>query len=175
MDLKENSYVPIANSNDKYSFHDDSEIAIIDALRDWSREHFSKFLIYPFETHLPEGEFGFDDCETKTVRSSKDFDILGKVTRIKRIDDTFATVWLKDLQGTLFEMTRVDTRKFPVIANEAVLRLRSLTLSRTQRRDTDIKTLIEESKSDMTASELSAFQLETNLHTNVLLFQPYFR
>lgn len=109
------------------------------------------------------------------MRSSKDFDILGKVTRIKRIDDTFATVWLKDLQGTLFEMTRVDTRKFPVIANEAVLRLRSLTLSRTQRRDTDIKTLIEESKSDMTASELSAFQLETNVHTNVLLFQPYFR
>lgn len=124
-----NSYIPIANSNDKYSFHD-SEIAIIDALRDWSREHFSKCLVYPFDTHIPESEFGFDD-EPKTVRSAKDFDVLGKVTRIKRIDDTFATVWLKDLQGTLFEVTRVDTHKFPVITAEAVLRLRSVTLSRT--------------------------------------------
>ena len=58
-----------------------------------------------------------------------------------RLDDTFATVWFKDLQGCLFEI-RIDTRKFPVVINDAVLRFRSVTLSRTQRRDKNLKELI---------------------------------
>ena len=63
-------------------------------------------MIYSWETLIPEAELGFVQ-DQKTVRSNKDFDILGKVTRIKRVDDTFAYVWFKDLQGSLFEI-RID-------------------------------------------------------------------
>lgn len=30
-------------------------------------------------------------------------------------------------------------------------------------------------KSDLSMSEMLAYQLETNTHTNILLFQPYFK
>jgi len=45
-------YEVISSSNNKYSFHD-SEKQIIDELREWSKEYFSKFLIFDTETHIP--------------------------------------------------------------------------------------------------------------------------
>jgi hypothetical protein len=165
-DSPDNLYVPIANSSERYSFHE-SEYALLDWLRKWSREHFSTHLIYSWETHLPEGELGFAE-ETKTVRSGKDFDILGKVTRIKRIDDTFALVWFKDMQGTLFEI-RLDTNKFSNVGPEAVLRFRAVILARMQRRDKDLAEL-KQTSTELSMSELLAYQLETTTHSNVLLF-----
>jgi uncharacterized protein YbgA (DUF1722 family) len=47
-------------------------------------------------------------------------------------------------------------------------------LSRTQRRDKDPKDL-KQQVGEMSMSELLAYQLETSTHTNILLFQPYFR
>ena len=74
----------------------------------------------------------------------------------------------------MFEI-RIDTRKFPVVINDAVLRFRSVTLTRTQRRDKDLKELIAANLGGLSTSELLAYLVETSVHTNVLLFQPYFR
>lgn len=53
IETKESLYLPIANSGERYSFHD-SEIAILENLREWSRDYFSKYLVYDFTTHIPE-------------------------------------------------------------------------------------------------------------------------
>lgn len=64
--------MPIANSGERYSFHE-SEIAILDALREWSRDYFSKVIVHGFETHIPNTEtveLGFTDSkEQKTMYS----------------------------------------------------------------------------------------------------------
>ena len=46
-------YQPILSSSKKYSFHE-SECAIIDGLRTWSREYFQKNLVFDTETRLPK-------------------------------------------------------------------------------------------------------------------------
>lgn len=74
--------------------------------------------MYDFETYIPQEptyQLGFEE-NSKTVRTStKDFDILGKITKIKKLDDTFVIAWFKDFSGTLFEI-RIDIRKFSVIS-----------------------------------------------------------
>lgn len=57
--LKEDVYQPIASSNPRYSFHPD-EIPIIDALRRWSKEYFSKFQCYDHEIPFPPDRDDFD-------------------------------------------------------------------------------------------------------------------
>ena len=53
VETKESLYLPIANSGERYSFHD-SEIAILENLREWSRDYFGKYLVYDFATHIPQ-------------------------------------------------------------------------------------------------------------------------
>jgi hypothetical protein len=90
------------------------------------------------------------------------------------LDDTFSTVWFRDMQGVLFEI-RIDVNKFPIVTNNATIRLRSVTLSRNQRRDKDRKEIMAQNLMGLSPAELFAYQVETNTHTNVLLFQPYFK
>lgn len=49
----ENSYKPIASAYNKYGFHEETEIPIIDELRAWSYEYFKLLKIYETTTRIP--------------------------------------------------------------------------------------------------------------------------
>ena len=74
-----------------------------------------------------------DVAITSTVVSSmalkrRDFDLFGQISKVEVLDDSFSRMWFRDWQGVLYEM-RVNTNKFPVIEKDAVIRLRSITVS----------------------------------------------
>ena len=151
-------------------------MAIIDKLRTWSQEYFQRFLMFDHELSIPHGllapppmptdvAMGFEGEETKvqaalvsTVVSTggpkrKDFDLFGQITKVDVQDDMFSMMWFRDWQGVLYEM-RVNTQKFPVIHEGAVIRLRSVTVA----------------PSRASTSGIDAIVLEDGMFTNILLF-----
>ena len=95
---------------------------------------------------------------TSTVISSaapkrKDFDLFGQITKVEAQDDVFSLMWFRDWQGVLYEM-RVNTQKFPVIEQNAVIRLRSVTVAPLR----------------AASSGIDAIVLEDSMFTNILQF-----
>jgi hypothetical protein len=66
----ENCYKPIASSYQKYAFHEETEIPIIDDLRQWSYQYFKTFKIYETITRVPQ-----------TLKANSDFDVQGKILK----------------------------------------------------------------------------------------------
>ena len=83
-----------------------------------------------------------------------DFDLFGQITKVKKLDDVFSQMWFRDWQGTQYEM-RVNTQKFPVVHENAVIRLRSVTLAPLRA---------------AASSGADAITLEDGMFTNILLF-----
>ena len=97
-------------------------------------------------------------ASTSTVISSaapkrKDFDLFGQITKVEAQDDVFSLMWFRDWQGVLYEM-RVNTQKFPVIEQNAVIRLRSVTVAPLR----------------AASSGIDAIVLEDSMFTNILQF-----
>ena len=88
----ENSYKPIASAYNKYSFHEETEMPIIDELRAWSYEYFKLLKIYETITRLP----------TQSDKNQKDFDIQGKIVHAEQLDDISRNLEIKDLSGLCF-------------------------------------------------------------------------
>ena len=98
---------------------------------------------------------------TSTVISTaapkrRDFDLFGQITKVVPQDDVFSVMWFRDWQGVLYEM-RVNTQKFPVIHQNAVIRLRSVTIAPLRAAN----------------SGIDAIALEDGIFTNILQFQSY--
>jgi len=53
---EESTYEPKTSSYFKYSFHEDTEIPIIDSLRAWSAQYFEKLRIYDSIVRIPTSE-----------------------------------------------------------------------------------------------------------------------
>lgn len=112
----ENSYKPIASSYQKYAFHDETEIPIIDDLRNWSYEYFKMLKIYETLTRVPE-----------MTASYKDFDVQGKIVHAEQLDDISRVLTVRDISGQTFKI-RINSHKFYHSKVGAVVRLRSVQL-----------------------------------------------
>lgn len=63
--------MPIASSYQRYAFHEETEIGIIDELRAWSYEYFKSLKIYDTVTRIPQ--------MVQDQTQYRDFDIQGKI------------------------------------------------------------------------------------------------
>jgi hypothetical protein len=88
---EECNYDPKASSFFKYSFHDDTDIPIIDGLRAWSAKYFEKYKIYDSIVRIPTSE-----------QTHKDFDVHAKVIKVEHMDDLYCQMKLKSICGSNF-------------------------------------------------------------------------
>ena len=107
-------YKPVAFSGKSFTF-ESHERKLLDNLRDWARNYFSKQSVITNEMYT---------SLAKVANAKNDFDVLGKITQIIAKDAYENCVRIKDTSGTTAFMT-VSKRKFPELAEGDVVRIRS--------------------------------------------------
>ena len=151
-DLK---YYPIGCSSTSLSF-DPAEKVILDNLRRWSVEYLKNNQIYPCETNIQSLQH-----YKNGVPFFKDFDLIGKLTAIKLLDDRFADVQIKDLAGKVFSM-RLDRIRSKIPSHCEVVRVRSALLKG-----------VDQLKRK--GNQEDPIEVEFSNHTNILHIPYYFK